>query len=96
MKKRYFIRSRITEDKFREIIKLFSSDLTAIQRAYLSGVSRMSVNRILKQLRIRISEECEKESLFKRGEIEMDESYLGARRVRGKKGKGAYGKTIVV
>ena len=25
----------------------------------------------------------------------MDESYFGARRVRGKKGRGAYGKTIV-
>ena len=53
-------------------------------------------HRILKQLRIRISEECEKEGLFKEGEIEMDESYFGARRVRGKKGRGAYGKTIVV
>ena len=49
----------------------------------------MCVNRILKQLRRRISEECEKESLFKREEIEMDESYFGARRVRVKKGKGA-------
>ena len=95
MKNRYFIRSRITEKKFREIIKLFSSDLPAIQIAHLSGVSRMCINRIIKQLRIRISEECEKENIFKRGEIEMDESYFGARRVRGKKGRGAYGKTIV-
>ena len=51
MKNRCFIRSRITEKKFREIIKLFSSDLTAIQITYLSGVSRMCVNRILKQLK---------------------------------------------
>ena len=29
------------------------------------------------------------------GEIEVDESYFGARRVRGKRGRGAYGKTIV-
>ena len=34
-------------------------------------------------------------SIFKAGEVEMDESYFGARRVRGKKGRGAYGKTIV-
>ncbi len=29
------------------------------------------------------------------GEIEVDESYFGARRVRGKRGRGASGKTIV-
>ena len=29
------------------------------------------------------------------GEIEMDESYFGARRIRGKRGRGADGKTIV-
>ena len=29
------------------------------------------------------------------GEIEVNESFFGARRVRGKRGRGAYGKTIV-
>jgi transposase len=29
------------------------------------------------------------------GEVELDESYFGARRVRGKRGRGARGKTIV-
>jgi len=29
------------------------------------------------------------------GELEADESYFGARRVRGKRGRGSYGKTIV-
>ncbi|MCY4127637.1 MAG: IS1595 family transposase [Gammaproteobacteria bacterium] len=94
-KNRYFIRSRITEKKFREIIKLFSADLTAQQIALFSGVSRNCVNRVIKQVRIRMSEECEKESPFEKGEIEMDESYFGARRVRGKRGRGAFGKTIV-
>ena len=95
MKNKYLIRSRISEAKFREIIKLFSGDLTASQVALFSGVSRMCVNRILKQVRIRIAEFCEQESIFKAGEVEMDESYFGARRIRGKKGRGAYGKTIV-
>ena len=95
MKNKYFIRSRISEKKFREIIKLFCEDLTAIQIAHLSGVNRICVNRILKQLRIRIAKICEKESPFEKGEIEMDESYFGARRIRGRKGRGAYGKIIV-
>lgn len=94
-KNRYFIRSRISEKKFREIIKLFSADLTAQQIALFSNISRNSVNKILKNIRIRMATECEKESPFDKGEIEMDESYFGARRVRGKKGRGAYGKTIV-
>ncbi|CAC9541085.1 Mobile element protein, partial [uncultured Gammaproteobacteria bacterium] len=29
------------------------------------------------------------------GQIEVDESYFGARRVRGKRGRGALGETIV-
>ena len=95
MKNRYFIRSRISESKLREIIKLFAGDLTAIQIALFSGVSRNCVNRILKQVRIRVAEFCEEESIFKRGEVEMDESYFGARRVRGLRGRGARGKTIV-
>jgi len=31
----------------------------------------------------------------KKGETKLDESYLGARRVRGERGRGAHGKTIV-
>ena len=41
-----------------------------------------------------MAEYCEKESLFY-GEVEVDESFFGARRVKGKRGRGAYGKTIV-
>ena len=94
-KNRYFIRSRMSERKFREIIKLFSADLTAEQISLLSGVSRNSINKILKNIRIKITEVCEKESPFEKGEIEMDESYFGAKRIRGKRGRGSYGKTIV-
>ena len=42
-----------------------------------------------------MAEYCEKNSVFNTGEIEMDESYFGPRRVRGLKGRGAYKKTIV-
>ena len=95
MKNKYFIRSRISEKKFREIIKYFSVDLTATQIAVLSKTNRKTINKILKQVRKNIAEFCEKESLFKKGEVEMDESYFGARRIRGKRGRGSYGKTIV-
>lgn len=59
------------------------------------GVSRPSVNRILKAVRQRIAEFRESESPFDTGEIEIDESCFGARRVRGIRGRGAPGKHIV-
>ena len=94
-KNKYFIRSHLSEKKFREIIKLFSADLTASQISFLTQTNRNTINKLLKNIRIRISEICEKESPFEKGEIEMDESYFGARRIRGKRGRGAYGKIIV-
>jgi len=39
--------------------------------------------------------ESESESPFENGEIELDKSYFGARRVRGIKGRGARGKIPV-
>ena len=46
-------------------------------------------------MRARIQELAESESYFSSGEIEVDESYFGARRVRGKRGRGAGRKTKV-
>jgi len=45
-------------------------------------------------MRERMAEECELERLF-RGTVEVDESYFGPRRVKGKAGRGAGKKTIV-
>ncbi len=45
-------------------------------------------------IRTKIAEFSEQESPLK-GEIEIDESYFGARRKQGKRGRGAYGKTPV-
>jgi len=94
MKNKYVYRSRISEHKFREIVKLFSLDLEADQTANITGLSRNTVNKYYKAFRERISHICEQNSPLS-GEIEVDESYFGARRVKGKHGRGAYGKTIV-
>jgi len=95
MKNRYFVRSRISEAKFREIVRYFTTDLTAQQISSLTGLSRPTINKILRGIRQRIAGFCEKESPFANGEVELDESYFGARRVRGLRGRGARGKTIV-
>lgn len=96
MKNKYIYRSRISESKFREIIKFFSADLNATDTSKLVGVSRVTITRIFKEARLRIfnlQEEFSKQKVS--GEIELDESYFGAKRVRGKRGRGAKGKTVV-
>ena len=95
MNNEYIYRSRISEAKFRSLLKCFSLDVEASKIAVLTGISRNTVNRTLKAIRKRISESCELVSPFAQGEIEIDESYFGARRVRGVRGRGTGGKTVV-
>ena len=93
-KNKYANRSKISEAKFRQLVKLFAVDLDAGQIAELISINRNTVNRYLMAIRERIAEFCETTSPVS-GEIEVDESFFGARRVKGKRGRGAQGKTIV-
>jgi transposase len=95
MKNKYMKCSHISEAKFRDVLRLFCEDLNAIQISNIAKINRNTANRILQLLRARIAEFAEEESCFSAGEIEVDESYFGARRVRGKRGRGAAGKTKV-
>jgi transposase-like protein len=94
VKNRYYRRSRISEKVFRRLIRAFAMDLTATDAAELTGLSVRAVNDIYLKLRRRIARYCEAQSPL-RGEVEIDESYFGPKRVRGKRGRGAGGKTIV-
>ena len=95
VKNKYVFRSRISEAKFRQIILLFSEDLSATQISHLTSLSRQTINKYLTAIRLRILELSLLQSDPLVGQIEVDESYFGARRVRGKRGRGARGKTIV-
>lgn len=94
LKNKYANRSKISAAKIRQIVKLFSLDLDASQIAKIAGLNRNTINRYLSEIRVRISDFCALQSPFS-GEVEVDESYFGARRVKGKRGRGAFGKTIV-
>jgi transposase-like protein len=94
LRNRYYVRSRISAAKFREILRLFALDIEATKISALAGVSRKSINLILRKLRARIAAECERQATLS-GIVEADESYFGARRVKGVRGRGALGKTIV-
>ena len=94
MKNKYAKRAHISERKFQQLVRLFSADLDACQIARLTGLNRNTVNRYLTKIRQRLVEYCETQSPYS-GEVEVDESFFGARRIKGKRGRGAYGKTIV-
>lgn len=95
MKNKYIYRSRISEKKFRQILKLFCMDIEAKKVAELTNVNRMTINRIFNRTRIRMAQDCQLSGPFESGEIELDESYFGPKRQRGKRGRGAGNKTIV-
>ena len=94
MKNKYINHSHISEKKFREILKYFSYDETAYKTSIYTKISRNTINKIYDKVRVRIFflSQYENKDI---GEFELDESYFGAKRVRGKRGRGAAGKTPV-
>ena len=94
VKNRYVKGAHISTAKFRDLLRYFAIDLDASQIATVTGLSRNTVNRYLRALRLRLVVFCNARSPFS-GEIEVDESFFGPKRVKGKRGRGAYGKTIV-
>ena len=95
MSNKYQKSSHFSDRKYREILKLFSEEVSATAVSNIMGISRPAVNRIFKNIRIKIAKHCQENSIFESGEIELDESYFGARRVKGKRGRGANGKIPV-
>ena len=93
-KNKYYNRSHISEGKFRQLLKCFAMDLNALEASKISGISHRSCKVIYAKLRLHIVKFCINNSADV-GEFELDESYFGARRVRGKRGRGAAGKTPV-
>ena len=85
MKNKYIYRSLNFWEKFREILKFFCLDLEAIKVAEICKISEKTINKIFKQIRIKMAESCEKQAKLS-GEIEIDESYFEAKRVHGKRG----------
>ena len=62
----------------------------------LAGLSVQATQRLYDRLRLRILDLAREEARPFAGEVEVDESYFGARRVRGRRGRGASGKTPVI
>ena len=89
------VKQRLTTQKRNRIFLCFKNDLTATQTADICSVNRNIVNRYYNLIRKAILSESIAEAKKEIGEYELDESYFGAKRVRGKRGRGAAGKTPV-
>ena len=81
--------------KVKKIIKFFCEDISASKTSILLGINRNTINRYFNLFRLKIAACSNGESCVFSGEIELDESYFGARRIRRKRVKGAVGKTPV-
>ncbi len=95
MKNKYCNRSRLSEQKFRKLLQCFCDDLDTILTARIVGISRQKLSRYFGAFRLRIVSLSQLAGKFS-GEVEVDESYFGAKRIRGKRGRGARGKIPVV
>ena len=96
MHNRYIHHAHLSEVHFRKVWKLFCADVPARTTGGLAGLSVQSTQRRYARLRRRIRALAMEEARPFAGEVEIDESYFGARRVRGKRGRGAGGKTPVI
>mgnify|MGYP007030114847 CR=1 FL=1 len=88
MKNRYCERSRLSEYKFRQLLQCFCDDFDTALTAKIVGISRQKLSRYFGAFRLRIVLLSQLEGKFS-GEVEVDESYFGAKRIRGKRGRGA-------
>ena len=93
-KNRYVAHAHLSAHQFRQLLRLFALDLEATKVADLTGLNRNTVNRYFLAIRQQIARACEQDAPL-RGTVEVDESYFGPRRVKGKRGRGAGSKTIV-
>ena len=87
--------SKISNYKIKKILKYFCEDLDASKTAKILEINRNTINRYFNIFREAILQNTLLESNKELGEFELDESYFGAKRIRGKRGRGAAGKTPV-
>ncbi len=86
-------KSRLSQHKQSELIKLFVAGSTARTAAALVDVNKKTATYYFQRLRQLIFDNSQHLELLE-GEVEVDESYFGGRR-KGKRGRGAAGKVPV-
>ncbi len=88
-------RSRISRVKFNLIVQYFCDDLTAFETSRLVHLNRHTVEDYFNRFRSVVLKDSLEKGKFN-GEVEIDESYFGPTRVKGKRGRGAGEKIPVI
>ena len=97
MKNKYLRHGHVSEGEFRRVVQCFAQDVSALTAARLCGVNKNTTHRLYTLLRQRVVALAAAEAQpFVGGSVEMDERYLGPRRVRGQRGRGAARKIPVM
>ena len=96
MKNKYIRGGRISERKFWEVLKYFGHDVPVLTAAKLCGLNDRTGHWLCEWLRQRVVALAVSESPPLGGEVEIEASDFGPRRVRGKQGRGAGGKIPVI
>lgn len=89
--------TKLHRHKFNLIVRCFENDATALATASIVGTNCNTVNRYYHYFRqlIIIDEKRKRQEFQVVKKVEADESYFGPSRIKGKRGCGAGGKTIV-
>lgn len=91
-------RRRITKQKHVTILRSFVVDISAVSASRIAGVNRKTADRYYNIIRevVFLDAVRERKEMKLGNGIEIDESYFGPRRVRGKRGRGAGSKVVVL
>ncbi len=76
--------SKLSDYKVRKAVECFSLDLTATQTAALMRLNRKTVNALYQRFRLLITWQRMNQRREFGGVVEVDESYFGPSRVRGR------------
>jgi transposase len=89
----YFRASKLSEEKFCQILECFSRDLTATMSAEVTRVSLRSVNTLFLRIRARLAERCK--FLYPNPMPHLPGSVMGPAENPDGRTQGSYGNTIV-
>ena len=88
--------AHLSEREFRQVLKMYCADVGALTASKLTGLNKNTTHRLYGLLRVRVVEMAEGEAAPFTGSVEVDESYFGPRRVRGRRGRGSGRKVAVI
>jgi transposase len=75
---------------------MYCADVGALRASKLTGLNKNTTHRLYGLLRARVVEMAKGEAAPFTGNVEVDESYFGPRRVRGRRGRGSGRKVAVI